>query len=145
MRPTRIGIVAGVVFAATGLIVDKFIAIGTRSQIPEFILTASAAIPSVLAEVILSFLKISKGSTSPIVIWVFIFGFWMITGFVFGWLFMARNMGQRVLAILILAGIVFSYRAASLKYRKEFADSLAPMAGAMRAIMDVYRGVVDKK
>ena len=145
MRLVRIGITAGFFFAAAGLVIDKFIDTGARSQIPEFILTASAAIPSVLAEVILSFLQISKEGTSPIVICFFIFGFWMTTGFVFGWIFTAKNAGQRVLAILILAGIIFSYRAASLKYRKEFADSLAPMAGAMPAIMDVYRGVVDKK
>ena len=145
MRPTRIGIVAGAFFAAAGLIVDKFIAIGARSQIPELILTAFAAIPSVLAEVILSFLQISKEGTSPIVICFFIFGFWMTTGFVFGWIFTAKNAGQRVLVTLILAGIVFSYCAASLQYRKELGKSLAPMAGAMPVIMDVYRGVVDKK
>ena len=145
MPPIKIGITAGIIFAAAGIVVDKFIGASIRSPILEFILTASAAIPSVLADIILSFFKFSTGNISSVVYWIFIFGFWMITGFISGRFFTAKNAGQRVLVTLILAGIVFSYCAASLQYRKELGKSLAPMAGAMPVIMDVYRGVVDKK
>ena len=125
MHPIRLGTISGLLIAGAGLMTSRFTARGAIGRIFEFILTASAAIPSVLAEMITAQWRLSPSIFPGISSWIFIFCFWALTGAVFGWLFATKSRRVRVLVIFLLAGIAILYCWGAVEFKKKFQASMS--------------------
>ncbi|MBI3252459.1 MAG: hypothetical protein HYZ52_03985 [Candidatus Omnitrophica bacterium] len=102
-----------------------------------------------MAEIILARLRLSPSVFGGSPHWPFIFCFWALTGFVFGWLFAAKSLRVRLVVFFLLAGLVFLYRLGAIEFKKGLRESMSAGAEYLKndaaSLMAIFKESDEKR